>query len=137
MVYTSSPHMAGTKEDWSTVEYTKQVFEESFPGQVTIDEHNVLLTYPLGASLSMKKPVPFQAKIREDVVASDPTSADSRISFPFNGYSRSGSLTGKIMKSVTFFKKFLNQRPWFTSTMAAPKTMLRCRMLASLSEEPS
>ena len=95
-IYTSAPHMAGTPEDYDTAMFTLKRFKEA-GFDAFVDTHDVLLTYPLGSSLSMSSPVVYESKIKESIFASDASSADSRISWPFNAFSRSGNVTGPLV----------------------------------------
>jgi hypothetical protein len=92
-IYTSQPHLAGTPGDRWMAEYTYAAFKSSGLQNVVMDEHSVLLTYPLSASVVMSQPVHFQASLTEPVVEEDPTSGDSRIVAPYNAYSANGSAT--------------------------------------------
>jgi N-acetylated-alpha-linked acidic dipeptidase len=71
-------------------EFTLQRFKDAGLDNAHIDEHDVYLTYPLSASLSMSSPIVYNATLTEPYIPEDPTSGDSRIIFPFNAYSASG-----------------------------------------------
>ncbi len=96
-IYTSQPHLAGTEGDRWMADFTFDSFTKSGLQNVVLDEHKVLLTYPLSTSVVMHSPIAFTASLKEPVVREDPTSGDSRIVPPFNAYSANGSLTAAVV----------------------------------------
>jgi N-acetylated-alpha-linked acidic dipeptidase len=91
------PHLAGSVEDYKLAKFTLERFAESFPNSSFLDPHDVLLTYPLASSITMSSPVQYDCVIREPVIPVDPTSGDSRIVEPFNGYSPTGTVTSPLV----------------------------------------
>ena len=98
-VLTHLPHIAGSKEDFWTARYMKEMFEEFGLRNVFYDTHDFLLTYPITAALSMLAPVPFEAQFveKEEVISEDPATGDSRVKMPFVGYSPSRDVTGSVV----------------------------------------
>ncbi len=96
-VYTSQPHVAGTEGDRWMAEYTYAAFKSAGLANVQLDAHDVLLSYPLGSSVVMTRPVSFKASLTEPVIEEDPTSGDSRIVSPFNAYSANGSVVAAVV----------------------------------------
>jgi N-acetylated-alpha-linked acidic dipeptidase len=95
--YTSSPHIAGSREDYETAHFTLQKFR-SFGLNAWIEEEHVLLSYPnRKAQLRLLSPVQFEAQTEESYILQDPTSSDSRIVPTFNGYAPSGNITGELV----------------------------------------
>ena len=78
-IYTSQPHVAGTEGDKRTADFTLQRFVEAGLDNAHIEEHSVLLTYPIAAALSMSSPIVFNATLQEPFIPEDPSTGDDRI----------------------------------------------------------
>eukprot|EP00128_Syssomonas_multiformis_P007705 Colp12_sorted_trinity150504_noHs@13868 len=96
--YTTRPHVAGTPGDYETAVYTRDVIR-SFGIEADLDEHQVLLSYPIETSVSIVEPAEnrYNALINEGTVSKDPTSKDDRFVKPYNAYSPSGNVTGQLV----------------------------------------
>lgn len=95
--YTSVPHVAGTPGDYETAEYTLQKFKEYGIEESRIETFQTLLSYPKKRVVELVEPIKFQAKMQEDYIPKDPTSADPRIVPTYNGYSPSGNVVAPLV----------------------------------------
>ena len=94
---TLEPHVAGTKEDYATAVYVRDQMR-SYGLAAELKEYQVWLNYPKTPSVvELIGPRRQRLAVREAVVASDPTSSDSRITPLFNGYSASGDVTAPLV----------------------------------------
>lgn len=67
---------------------------------VTLDEHPVLLSYPVSRSLTLVDSLgreEYHAPLEEAVLAQDPTSDTPERSLSFNGYAPSGTVTAPLV----------------------------------------
>lgn len=116
--YTSGPHLAG--KNLSQAEWTRDKWKEFGIEQSEIVSYDIYVNYPLGHRLALLEKsgkskgsaeesdleaspdlgawkVTYEAKLEEDVLKDDPTSAlDDRIP-TFHGYSASGNVTAPFV----------------------------------------
>ncbi|KAL7321664.1 Vacuolar protein sorting-associated protein 70 [Mucor circinelloides] len=97
--YTLEAHLAGTPNDKKQAEWTKNQFE-SFGLETKIDTYWPLLNYPISHRLALvsgPKHLRFEAKLTEDPVDEDETSRDPNVVPLFHGYSKNGTVQGRIV----------------------------------------
>ncbi|KAI8647129.1 hypothetical protein BD408DRAFT_439616 [Parasitella parasitica] len=97
--YTSEAHLAGTPNDKKQAEWTRDQFE-SFGLKAKIDTYWPLLNYPIShrlALISGPEDLRFEAKLTEDPVDEDETSKDPNVVPTFHGYSKNGTVHGRIV----------------------------------------
>ncbi|CEP11414.1 hypothetical protein [Parasitella parasitica] len=97
--YTSKAHLAGTLTDKKQAEWTRDQFE-SFGLETKIDTYWPLLNYPVSHRLALvsgPKRFRFEAKLAEDPVDEDETSKDPNVVPLFHGYSKNGTVQGRIV----------------------------------------
>jgi hypothetical protein len=98
-VYTSEAHLAGTENDKKQAEWTRDQFA-SFGLEAKIDIYWPLLNYPVSHHLAIvtgPKHLRFEAKLTEDPVEEDETSRDPNVIPTFHGYSKNGTVTGRVV----------------------------------------
>lgn len=98
-IYTSEAHLAGTKTDKKQAEWTLDQFE-SFGLDTKIDTYWPLLNYPIShrfALVTGPKHLRYEAKLTEDPVEEDETSRDPNVVPTFHGYSKNGTVTGRVV----------------------------------------
>jgi len=94
---TAEPHIAGTKEDYATAVYVRDQMR-SFGLQAELKEYQVWLNYPkTDTVVELIAPRRLRLSTREAVVPEDPTSANSKITPLFNGYSATGDVTAPLV----------------------------------------
>ncbi|CCE62232.1 hypothetical protein TPHA_0C00760 [Tetrapisispora phaffii CBS 4417] len=96
-VYTSIPHLAGQGE--VLVNFTISKFEE-YGLKVEKESYDVLLNYPVDNGLKLvydEKVVTFEATLKEDELADDPTTNGDDLVQSFHGYSASGNVTAQYV----------------------------------------
>ncbi|GAA5810867.1 hypothetical protein MFLAVUS_004295 [Mucor flavus] len=96
---TSVTHLAGTANDKKQAEWTRDQFE-SFGLEAKIETYWPLLNYPISnrlALISGPKHLRFEAKLTEAPVDEDETSKDSNALPLFHGYSKNGTVTGRVV----------------------------------------
>lgn len=97
--YTSEAHLAGTVNDKKQAEWTRDQLE-SFGLETRIDTYWPLLNYPIShrlALISGPENLRFEAKLTEDPVDEDETSKDPNVIPTFHGYSKNGTVQGRIV----------------------------------------
>jgi N-acetylated-alpha-linked acidic dipeptidase len=98
-LYTSEAHLAGTSTDKKQAEWTRDQFE-SFGLETKIDTYWPLLNYPISHRLALvsgPEDLRFEAKLTEDPVDEDETSKDPNVVPTFHGYSKNGTVQGRIV----------------------------------------
>ncbi|RUS21944.1 hypothetical protein BC937DRAFT_90923 [Endogone sp. FLAS-F59071] len=97
--YTSTAHVAGTRNDYLQAVWTRDKFIEYGIADTTIEEYWPMLNYPKYRRVAIVEPeyLKFEAKLREDKVDEDKTSGDQDAVPTFHGYSASGNVTGPII----------------------------------------
>jgi len=94
---TAEPHIAGTKEDYATAIYVRDQMR-SYGLTAELKEYDVWLNYPRSDSIvELLGPQRVRLSTREAIVPEDPTSANSKITPLFNGYSASGDVTAPLV----------------------------------------
>lgn len=94
---TLEPHIAGTREDYATALYVRDLWR-SYGLSADLKEYEVWLNYPKSQSvLELITKGRERLSVREAVVTVDPTSANSKITPLFNGYSATGDITAPLV----------------------------------------
>ncbi|HEV2883302.1 MAG TPA: M28 family metallopeptidase, partial [Pyrinomonadaceae bacterium] len=94
---TIEPHVAGTKEDYTTAIYVRDQIR-SYGISSELREYEVWLPYPLHPGIvELIKPRRERLALKETVIAEDPSSTHPRIIPLFNGYSPSGDVTAPLV----------------------------------------
>ena len=94
---TAQPHVAGTKEDYDTAIYVRDLIR-SYGITSELKEYDVLLPYPRQPSIvELLAPRRERLAVKEAVVPEDPSSSNPRIIPLFNGYSASGDVTAPLV----------------------------------------
>lgn len=94
---TAEPHVAGTKEDYATAIYVRDLIR-SYGIPSELNEYEVLLPYPKQPGLvEIVSPRRERLAVKEPVIAEDPSSANAKIIPLFNGYSPSGDVTAPLV----------------------------------------
>ena len=75
---TAEPHVAGSPRDRALAEWVRDRWREYGLDDVAIQEHRVLLPYPIAVSVEMTGPTPWRASLKEDPVEGDPFSTQGR-----------------------------------------------------------
>jgi len=96
--YTARPHIAGTPEDYETAVFTRDTLR-GYGLDATLWPTDVLMDYPVAATLRLLRPDLFTAALKERVLPEDPTSGDPRsyTELPYNCYSASGTATAEVV----------------------------------------
>ncbi|KAI8357780.1 hypothetical protein BD560DRAFT_426345 [Blakeslea trispora] len=98
-IYTSEAHLAGTENDKKQAEWTRDQFK-NFGLDAKIETYYPLLNYPISHRLALvsgPKHLRFEAKLTEDPVDEDETSRDPNVVPTFHGYSKNGTVTGRVV----------------------------------------
>lgn len=94
---TAEPHVAGTKEDYATAIYVRDLIR-SYGIASELNEYEVLLPYPLQPGIiEIISPRRERLSLKEPVIAEDPSSSNPKIIPLFNGYSPSGDVTAPLV----------------------------------------
>lgn len=94
---TAEPHVAGTKEDYATALYVRDQIR-GFGLSSELKEYEVLLPYPSQPSIvELASPIRERLTVKEEAIAEDPSSSNSKIIPLFNGYSPSGDVTAPLV----------------------------------------
>ncbi len=88
----AQPHQAGSARGKVVAEWILSQFKE-WGLDAHIEEFEPLLPYPTIREVSVVSPKPYQAKLKEPVVAQDPNSGDADQLPSYNAYSASGDVT--------------------------------------------
>lgn len=96
--YASYPHSAGTDQDYKTVVYTANKFEE-FGIKSEIKTYYPLNSKPISRSLSIVEPAEFAEKLDLDeaVVEGDSCTSDPTALPPFLAYTATGNVTAPVV----------------------------------------
>jgi N-acetylated-alpha-linked acidic dipeptidase len=94
----SSPHVAGTQQDYETAVYTAQQFE-AFGLQAEIKEYFTLLSMPVRHRLAIVEPASAAREINmtEASVPGDACTSDEAALPPFLAYSATGNVTASVV----------------------------------------
>ncbi|KAE9000635.1 hypothetical protein PR003_g18888 [Phytophthora rubi] len=97
-VYSSKPHIAGSKADYETARYTVEKFE-SFGLKTEIKEYYTLLSTPVRRRLAILEPkdAAQELNLTEASVAGDACTTDATAEPPFLAYSPSGNVTAPVV----------------------------------------
>ncbi|KAF7725324.1 hypothetical protein EC973_009663 [Apophysomyces ossiformis] len=98
--YTSRAHLAGSKGDKYTAEWTKKKLLEYGLANTTIETYWPLLNYPERrrlAIISGPEELRYEATLREAAVDEDPTSKNPDVVPTFHGYSKNGTARGPVI----------------------------------------
>src|SRR6478672_1845227 len=91
------PHHVGSPYDKDNAEWILSKFKE-WGFDAKIESFNVLFPTPKVRVVEMLQPIRFQAKLREPVVAVDPTSGQTAEQLPtYNAYSADGDVTAPLV----------------------------------------
>jgi len=93
---TAEPHVAGTPRDRVLADWVAARWREYGLEQVAITEHQVLLPYPIEATIEMTAPTHHTATLHEDPVPGDPFSA-REIPPAYHVYTPSGDVTAPVV----------------------------------------
>ena len=94
---TAEPHVAGTKEDYATAIYVRDLIR-SYGIASELNEYEVLLPYPKQPGLvEIVSPRRERLAVKEPVIPEDPSSSNAKIIPLFNGYSPSGDVTAPLV----------------------------------------
>lgn len=99
---TDEPHVAGTAENFATAEYVLSTFKKyGLSDHAYYKDYNVLLSYPLSRSLTLRSPgveTLRRFELREKEVKGDPYSSRSSKAIPsFHAYSPSGTSVAEVV----------------------------------------
>ncbi len=95
---TAEPHVAGTKEDYTTAIYVRdKIRSYGIPSE--LKEYDVLLNYPKqpGIVELITPQRRLRLTVKEAVIPADPSSSNPKIIPLFNGYSPSGDVTAPLV----------------------------------------
>ncbi len=96
---TDKPHVAGSPRDRYLAEWTRDQFAASGLEDVQITTHEVLLPWPLEASVEMVAPRAWRASMREDPIEGDAYTQISpqEAGLPYHAYSASGEVSAPVV----------------------------------------
>lgn len=98
--YTSVAHLAGSDNDKTQAEWTRDKFIEFGITNTTIETYYPLLTYPVKrrlAIISGPQEKRYEARLREETVDEDETSKNPDTVPTFHGMSKNGTATGPVV----------------------------------------
>lgn len=98
--YTSVAHLAGSDNDKTQAEWTRDKFIEFDITNTTIETYYPLLTYPVKrrlAIISGPQEKRYEARLREETVDEDETSKNPDTVPTFHGMSKNGTATGPVV----------------------------------------
>src|SRR4051794_20770831 len=93
---TEEPHVAGTPADYKTALFVRDKLRE-WGWKADLAEYEVLLNYPLKASLKIMRPTEQELPLMEAPLASDKDSASPDAFVAFHGYGVSGNARGQVV----------------------------------------
>ncbi len=96
---TDKPHVAGSARDRYLAEWTRDQFTASGLDDVQITTHEVLLPWPVEASVEMIAPRAWRASMREDPIEGDAYTQISpeEAGLPYHAYSASGEVSAPVI----------------------------------------
>ena len=92
----SEPHNAGSPRSKAIAEYILGTFKE-WGLDAHIEEFEALMPYPTVRQVEVLGPKRYVAKLKEPIVALDPSSGDAHQLPTFNAYAASGDVTGEVV----------------------------------------
>jgi N-acetylated-alpha-linked acidic dipeptidase len=95
--FTSSPHPAGTKNDYAVAQYIAEEWKKQGLEDVVIRQYDVLGTRPVSTMLEMVAPKKYQAVLREQPDEVDPDTRNPEIASAWIGFSSSGEVTAPVV----------------------------------------
>src|SRR5271169_3119117 len=95
--FTSSPHPAGTKNDYAVAQYIAEEWEKQGLEDVVIRQYDVLGTRPVSTMLEMVAPKKYTAVLREQPYDVDPDTRNPDVSSAWIGFSSSGEVTAPVV----------------------------------------
>src|SRR5215471_3102448 len=95
--FTSTPHPAGTKNDYDVAQYIAEEWKKQGLEDVTIRQYDVLGTRPVSTSLEMVAPKKYTAVLREQPYEVDPDTKNPEVSSAWIGFSTSGEVTAPVV----------------------------------------
>jgi N-acetylated-alpha-linked acidic dipeptidase len=95
--FTSTPHPAGTKNDYDVAQYIAEEWKKQGLEDVVIRQYDVLGTRPVSTSLEMTAPKKYTAVLREQPYDVDPDTKNPEVSSAWIGFSASGDITAPVV----------------------------------------
>ena len=95
--FTSTPHPAGTKNDYDVAQYIADEWKKQGLEDVVIRQYDVLGTRPVSTSLDMIAPKRYTAVLREQPYDVDPDTKNPEVSSAWIGFSTSGDITAPVV----------------------------------------
>jgi N-acetylated-alpha-linked acidic dipeptidase len=95
--FTSTPHPAGTKNDYDVAQYIADEWKKQGLEDVVIRQYDVLGTRPVSTSLEMIAPKKYTAVLREQSYEVDPDTKNLEVSSAWIGFSTSGDITAPVV----------------------------------------
>ena len=95
--FTSTPHPAGTKNDYEVAQYIAAEWKKQGLEDVVIRQYDVLGTRPVSTSLEMVAPKKYTAVLREQPYEVDPDTKNPEVSSAWIGFSTSGDITAPVV----------------------------------------
>ena len=95
--FTSTPHPAGTKNDYDVARYIADEWKQQGLEDVVIHQYDVLGTRPVSTSLEMIAPKRYTAVLREQPYDVDPDTRNPEVSSAWIGFSAGGDITAPVV----------------------------------------
>ena len=95
--FTSTPHPAGSKNDYAVAQYIAEEWKKQGLEDVVIRQYDVLGTRPISTRLEMVVPRKYQAVLREQPYDVDPDTQNPEIAAAWAGFSSSGDVTAPVV----------------------------------------
>jgi N-acetylated-alpha-linked acidic dipeptidase len=92
----AEPHHAGSPRSKAVAEYIEKLLKQ-WGLSTEVETFEVLLPYPTVRRLEVLGPKPYEAKLKEPVLAADPDSGDKNQLPTYNAYAASGDVTGEVV----------------------------------------
>jgi N-acetylated-alpha-linked acidic dipeptidase len=96
---TEKPHLAGSDRNRELAEWVRDRWIEYGLEDVRIEEHEVLLPWPVDLSVEMTEPRPWKARFTEDPIPGDPDTTTPVLHY--NAYSKSGEVTAPVVYAAS------------------------------------
>src|SRR5262249_50296061 len=96
---TEQPHLAGSDRNRQLAEWVRDRWIEYGLEDVRIEEHEVLLPWPVDLSVEMTEPQPWKARFTEDPIPGDPSTTTPVLHY--NAYSKSGEVTAPVIYAAS------------------------------------
>ncbi len=95
--FTSTPHPAGSKNDYAVAQYIAAEWKKQGLEDVVIRQYDVLGTRPVSTALDMVAPKKYTAVLREQPYDIDPDTKNPQIASAWIGFSTSGEVTAPVV----------------------------------------